>query len=127
MFRITRDVFHPVFYPRYTDIFPGHVDVLNFGSLYPMHCDFPFISTNIFSRCNGNSVATIGSGGTSRFRYKHKCENNSNLWTSRDPGIPRERNEDFTNKNIYKYLPKFKENIYTCKQTKKKDFSILLN
>ena len=65
MFRITRDVFHPVFYPRYTDIFPGHVDVLNFGSVYPMHCDFPFISTNIFSRCNGNSVATIGSGGTS--------------------------------------------------------------
>ena len=94
MFRITRDVFHPVFHSRYTEIFPGHADILNFSSLYPMYRDLAFIWTNIFYRCNGNSVITTRSGEMSQFRYKHNCEDNSKLSTNLDPGIPKERKGD---------------------------------
>ena len=65
-------------------------NVLNFSSLHPRVPGYCVYMDKHLSRLIGISIASTGtrSGWTFRSPYKHNCENNSKLSTSRDLGVP---------------------------------------
>ena len=69
---------------------PVSANVLNFSSLHPRVPGYCVYMDKHLSRLIEISIASTGtrSGWTFRSPYKHNCENNSKLSTSRDLGVP---------------------------------------
>ena len=65
-------------------------NVLNFSSLHPRVPGYCVYMDKHLCRLTGISIASTGTrpGWTFRSPYKHNCENNSKLSTSRDLGVP---------------------------------------
>ena len=65
-------------------------NVLNFSSLHPRVPGYCVYMDKHLSRLTRISIASTGTRSAWTFRspYKHNCENNSKLSTSRDLGVP---------------------------------------